>query len=88
MALSESLLTLGEAALKARLSTKTLVRAIARGELVAFKVGGRWRIREKDFVAWIERGRAVAVAVEPVMVGPLTPVRGSLSALRQIEAAA
>jgi len=85
---ARSLLTVRDVATRSKLSEKTVRRAIRRGELIAFKVRGRWRVRESDYEAWIERGRAVPVRAESITFEPLAPVRGSLSALRRIETAA
>lgn len=78
------LLSVDDVAQIAKLSAKTVRRAIDRGELVAHKVCGRWRIRESDFEAWIERGRFVAARE----TSPKTPAncdaRGSIAALRRI----
>jgi excisionase family DNA binding protein len=55
-------LTLREAAARARCSTKSLVRAIATGALVAYRVGARrgYVLRPADIDRWI-LSRAVPV---------------------------
>lgn len=79
-------LTIPEVAALVRRSEKTVRRAISRGELVAYMVGGRWLIRRSDVEAWIERGRNVPEQ-EPELDRPSAPpVRGSREALRRIEA--
>lgn len=83
-----TLLTIPEVATRSKLSEKTIRRLIARGELVACKVGGRWRVRESDCEAWLDRGRVVPLTNGRVVPGRTVPVRGSLDALREIEAAA
>jgi excisionase family DNA binding protein len=47
------LLTVEEVALRVRLSTKTVYRAIWAGELEAVKVRGRWRVPEAAVWRWI-----------------------------------
>jgi excisionase family DNA binding protein len=47
--------TLQEAAQHLKVSTKTLVRLIKRGELPAFKVGRAWRLREEELIAWAKQ---------------------------------
>jgi excisionase family DNA binding protein len=42
-----------EAAALAGLSTRAIYRAIQRGELTAYKPGGRLRIYESDLEAWL-----------------------------------
>jgi excisionase family DNA binding protein len=81
-----SLLTVREVAGRSRFSTKTVRRAIDRGELLASKVSGRWLVWESDFLAWIDRGRFVPRPVPDVAAIPAPPERGSLAALREIEA--
>ena len=81
-------LTVDEVAAQARLSSKTVLRAVGRGELVAYKVGGRWRVKEGDFAAWVERGRFIpSVSPNAPLPEPVVPSHGSLAALRKLEAA-
>jgi excisionase family DNA binding protein len=48
-------LTLDQAAARVQLSARTLRRAIQRGDLRAYRVGGRiWRLRPADVDAYIE----------------------------------
>jgi excisionase family DNA binding protein len=47
------LLNLAEAALILQVSKRTLLRMIQQKEVVAFKVGGQWRIRESLLRQWI-----------------------------------
>ena len=47
-------LTLGETAELLHLSRRTLQRMIHRIELLAFKVGGQWRIHETQLAKWLE----------------------------------
>jgi len=84
MALPE-LLTVDEVAERSRFSTKTVRRAIRRGELRASKPCGRWRIRPCDFEDWVER--ATYIVDEAAVAPQLAPVppRGSGGALRRIE---
>ena len=50
---SLQLLTLTEAAQLLHVSTKTLQRMIRSGDLPALKVGGQWRLRERQLISWI-----------------------------------
>ena len=52
-----SLLTLEEAAKRVRVSTKTLRRAIAAGDLPAYRPGRLNVVREKDLNDWLEDKR-------------------------------
>lgn len=81
------ILTLAEAAKTVRLCEKTLVRAIKRGDLVASKLGGRWRIRRSELEAWFESRRYVpSDSGESRILAPLAPPeRGSAEELRAIE---
>ena len=55
-------LSLKGAAQHAKLSTATIVRAVKRGELPAFRVGGQrlLRFRAQDLDRWLETHQAVA----------------------------
>jgi excisionase family DNA binding protein len=61
------LLTLDEACAHVRLSPWALRRAIARGELRAYKPAGRIRISPDALAAWLE---STAPAAEPVPIFP------------------
>jgi excisionase family DNA binding protein len=50
----DHLLTVEEVAERARVSSKTVYRAIWSGRLKAYRVGGQWRITESAMWAWIE----------------------------------
>ena len=54
-AVSADYLTLREAGLRARLSPRTLKRAIQAGELRAYRVGRLIRIAEADLKVFMER---------------------------------
>jgi excisionase family DNA binding protein len=56
------MLTVREAAEHVRLTQWAIYRAIQRGDLAAFKPGGRLRIQEPDLDAWLESTR---VEVKP-----------------------
>ena len=56
----QGLLTVGDVAALAQLSTRTIRRAVVRGDLAASKLGGRIRIRREDVDDWIERSRIPA----------------------------
>jgi excisionase family DNA binding protein len=51
------MLTVQEAADQVRLTQWAIYRAIQRGDLAAFKPGGRLRIDEADLTAWLESTR-------------------------------
>jgi excisionase family DNA binding protein len=51
------MLTVQEAADRVRLTQWAIYRAIQRGDLAAFKPGGRLRIDEADLTAWLESTR-------------------------------
>ena len=53
-----------DAASFASVSTKTIARAVGRGELHAARVGGRLRLRRADLTAWIERGEKLLTVDE------------------------
>jgi excisionase family DNA binding protein len=78
------MLTVQEAGALVRLGQWAIYRAIRRGELAAYKPGGRLRIREADLNSWLESTRVRAEAwsaVRPVRAippgalggGPRTP---------------
>src|SRR3954447_22810952 len=75
------MLTVKEAAAGVRLTQWAIYRAIQRGELTAYKPGGRLRIYEKDLEAWLQSTRVranVRSAARPVHVlPPSTPDRGA-----------
>jgi excisionase family DNA binding protein len=68
-------LTVKEAADHVRLTQWAIYRAIQRGELTAYKPGGRLRIREADLEAWLEstrvraKGRSAARSVRATPAG-------------------
>jgi excisionase family DNA binding protein len=82
---AEELLTVEEVARHAKLSQKTVWREIGRGNLKAYKLSGRWRIRIADCEAWIDRAAYAPEQVDARSHAPATPSRGSLAALRRIE---
>jgi excisionase family DNA binding protein len=63
-------LTVREAAHVVKLTQWAIYRAIQRGDLVAYKPGGRLRINEKDLRAWLE-----ATRVRPASTAPAAPAR-------------
>jgi excisionase family DNA binding protein len=85
------MLTVQEAADRVRLTQWAIYRAIQRGDLVAFKPGGRLRIEEADLVAWLEstrvapaqrpRARSARIATATALDGALRP-RASADSLR------
>ena len=48
------LLTLAEAASILKISKRTLHRMIQNRQILAFKVGGQWRILESRFQDWVQ----------------------------------
>jgi excisionase family DNA binding protein len=82
------MLTVQEVARRVGLTQCAIYRAIQRGELVAYKPGGRLRIREADFEHWLESTRVPAPAprvARPAPVASLelvTPARPSEPSLR------
>lgn len=68
------MLTVQEAADLVRLTQWAIYRAIQRGDLVAYKPGGRLRINEDDLQAWLDATRVSpqtpAVAAPPRVVPP------------------
>jgi excisionase family DNA binding protein len=72
------------------LSYDTVRRAILRGELRGFKVGGKLRVRESDYEGWAYAQPVRSVPrIErppPRRPAPLRPsTRGSVAALEAIE---
>ena len=65
------------------LSYHAVLRAVHRGEVRAFKICGRIRLRRSDVRAWIEESRLAVEATTPPETPP--PARGSLEALRALE---
>lgn len=76
--MGDSLMTVREVAERCRVHAKTVMRAIARGELRAVRLGerGAYRIRPTDLEAWLDE-RAVRPArfarVGQEQVGRLVP---------------
>lgn len=52
--MSDEILTLKEVADYLKLTEKTAYRLAAEGKLPGFKVGGSWRFKREDILAWIE----------------------------------
>ncbi|MBI4522625.1 MAG: helix-turn-helix domain-containing protein [Deltaproteobacteria bacterium] len=48
------LLTVTDAAALLQVSKRTILRLIHHSEIPAFRVGGQWRLRETEFLKWIE----------------------------------
>lgn len=73
--MSERLLTPAEVALWARVSERTVRRAIARGDLSAGRAGGQLRIAPDAAHAWVfgEPEKAEVVALPAGDVGKLPP---------------
>jgi len=75
------MLTIQEAAERVRLTQWALYRAVQRGELTAYKPGGRLRIREADLEAWLQSTRVRTKARPATRPAPAAPP-GVLSAAR------
>jgi excisionase family DNA binding protein len=87
--LEERLLCPRDNATRAGLSYHAVLRAIHRGDVRAFRVCGRIRVRPADVDAWIEAS-PVVVEGENFSPSPLFPSgaqtqRGSLADLRALE---
>ena len=52
--MTDEILTLKEIAEYLKLADKTAYRLAAEGKLPGFKVGGSWRFKREDVLAWIE----------------------------------
>ena len=75
------MLTVREAAEQVRLTQWAIYRAIQRGDLAAFKPGGRPRIHESDLDAWLESTRVEAkpgVATRSARVAPSAALDSAL----------
>lgn len=85
---SSPFMQLAEAADYARMSGRTLRRAISVGALVAYKPGGRLIIRRDDLDAWIATA-VVSRASDRAMERPRRTVRGDgkLGGLAELDAA-
>ena len=66
------------------LSYHAVLRTIHRGELVAYKICGRVRLRKDDVMAWVARCRLELEQHGPPEPGA-PPPQGSLAALRDLE---
>lgn len=86
--LHSKLLTVEEVATRSGFGPKAVRKAIRRGELRAHNLCGRWRIREEDYDAWVDAATFVPSALVEVGDPPAPRTRGSLAALRRIEAEA
>lgn len=80
---SESIryLSLAEAASFTTLSERAIQRAIASGELVAFKCRSKWAIKPSDVKAWVTRG---ARTTPPTRRQKASPKDVSVSAARSL----
>jgi len=85
---AEDLMTVDEVARRAKLSPKTVRRAIRSGELVAYKLRGRLRIPPQEYLAWVRRAAYVPPIPDTESITPVAPQCGSLAALRRIEGGA
>jgi hypothetical protein len=80
-------MSVADVASQSGFSTKTVLRALAAGELVGSKVRSRWVVWPEDFRAWIDGGRRETKASATCSSGKVGEV-GSVERLRAIERAA
>jgi excisionase family DNA binding protein len=84
------MLTVKEAAAVVRLTQWAIYRAIQRGELTAYKPGGRLRIHQVNLDAWLESTRvrtkspsaARARLIPPATLSRAVPRRAGTDSLR------
>jgi excisionase family DNA binding protein len=67
-------LTIQAAAAHVRLTPWALYRAIQRGDLTAYKPGGRLRVHESDLESWLESTKVAVKAQRDPRRGPLPPI--------------
>ena len=67
------MLTVKEAAAGVRLTQWAIYRAIQRGDLTAYKPGGRLRIYESDLEAWLQSTRVRAQDQPPARTVRMLP---------------
>ena len=67
------MLTVKEAAAGVRLTQWAIYRAIQRGDLTAYKPGGRLRIYESDLEAWLQSTRVHAQNPPPARTVRMLP---------------
>lgn len=53
--MTDEILTIKEVAAYLKIKEKTAYRLVAEGKIPGFKVGGSWRFRREEIVAWIDR---------------------------------
>jgi excisionase family DNA binding protein len=78
-------LTVEEAAKLARCDPKTVRRAIAGGDLRAFRPANRLLFLEADVRGWVEARPVVAIPSRPRPTRRRRQVPGSVQALRDLE---
>jgi excisionase family DNA binding protein len=80
-------LTVLEVAVLARCEHKRVRRAIASGQLVAFRPAGKLLVREEDVRAWIERHPVNATRIKEPRPARAVPQAGAgdVSKLREME---
>ncbi|HEY2657874.1 MAG TPA: helix-turn-helix domain-containing protein [Solirubrobacteraceae bacterium] len=83
--MTDPYLTVDEVAELARCEHKRVRRAIAAGELEAFKPGRRLVVREQDARAWVEGFPVGRRAPRPRRLGAGQVRTASVSELREIE---
>lgn len=79
-----AVLTTADVARLSGFSTKTVLRGIRAGELVASKVRGEYRVWPDDYRRWIDSRRVSPVEIERGNLAAVARV-GSVSRLRALE---
>ncbi len=63
--MQDEILTLPEVAQLLKVAEKTVYSMAQKGQLPAFKVGGKWRFKRVDLDVWIAQRKAAARDGEP-----------------------
>ena len=77
------MLTIQEAAARVRLTPWALYRAVQRGDLTAYKPGGRLRVHEADLDHWLESTKVAVKAERDRRPASLTPIAVPEAAARR-----
>ena len=84
--MDEQLLTPGDVAERCQISAKSVLRAIHRGHLRAYRLGerGAYRLRECDVDAWLEQAIVAPVPASklPSPAAPIAPLPATAGRLR------
>lgn len=82
--MNNALLKPEQVAAQCGLSVKAIYRAIQRGELEAFKLCGRWRIKSEALESWMAHARHEA---RPTKAPAMFEDTGPLAAIKAFERA-